>query len=532
MATLLLRFPGRRYHATPWGHHVNEGLIEWPPSPWRLLRALLATGYAKCHWPAAGPPPVARALIEKLAGSAPAYRLPEAVGTHSRHYMPLACFKNGREDTTLVFDTWAQVDDGELAVRWDVGLTPAERDELGALARELGYLGRSESWVEGELDDDDAGVGFDVIAGDARHGPGPGWEQVALLAPLSAGEYATWLRDASSQTQTATGVDPGKSRHSAAEKKKPAAAITPFPPDLIACLQAETGWLRKLGWSQPPGSRKLLYWRRRDSLQAGAPRPRPATRRAARVEAMLLAIGNASGNDHALPRIERSLPQGELLHRALVANAARSSGHSIVLSGCDAERRPLTTPHQHAHILHLDLNQDGHLDHVLIWASMGLDADAQAAIRATRRSYTKGDTAPLRLAVAGSGTLAELANLPAPFGDRLGSLFGSAKRWRSLTPFVPPRFLKPNGRNALLGQINAELASRGLAVATAIELRDPHICDDGRRARHFKRVRAKGPAPPQDRGFMLDLIFAAPLRGPLALGYGSHYGLGLFASIE
>ena len=58
MPTLLLRFPGRRYHATPWGHHVNEGLIEWPPSPWRLLRALLATGYAKCHWPADGPPPI------------------------------------------------------------------------------------------------------------------------------------------------------------------------------------------------------------------------------------------------------------------------------------------------------------------------------------------------------------------------------------------------------------------------------------------------------------------------------------------
>jgi CRISPR-associated protein Csb2 len=39
--TLRLRFPGGRYHATPWGHHVNEGQVEWPPSPWRLLRALM-----------------------------------------------------------------------------------------------------------------------------------------------------------------------------------------------------------------------------------------------------------------------------------------------------------------------------------------------------------------------------------------------------------------------------------------------------------------------------------------------------------
>ena len=46
MPTLKLRFPGGRYHATPWGHHVNEGLIEWPPGPWRLLRALIACGFS------------------------------------------------------------------------------------------------------------------------------------------------------------------------------------------------------------------------------------------------------------------------------------------------------------------------------------------------------------------------------------------------------------------------------------------------------------------------------------------------------
>jgi len=36
------KFPAGRYHATPWGRHVNEGAVEWPPSPWRILRALEA----------------------------------------------------------------------------------------------------------------------------------------------------------------------------------------------------------------------------------------------------------------------------------------------------------------------------------------------------------------------------------------------------------------------------------------------------------------------------------------------------------
>ena len=41
--SVTIRFSAGRFHATPWGHHVNEGLPEWPPSPWRLLRALVAT---------------------------------------------------------------------------------------------------------------------------------------------------------------------------------------------------------------------------------------------------------------------------------------------------------------------------------------------------------------------------------------------------------------------------------------------------------------------------------------------------------
>ena len=47
MPTVSIRFPGGHYHATPWGSSPNEGLVEWPPSPWRLLRALLACGFAE-----------------------------------------------------------------------------------------------------------------------------------------------------------------------------------------------------------------------------------------------------------------------------------------------------------------------------------------------------------------------------------------------------------------------------------------------------------------------------------------------------
>ena len=46
MLLIEIHSPAGRFHATPWGRHVNEGAVEWPPSPWRFLRATGAAGVA------------------------------------------------------------------------------------------------------------------------------------------------------------------------------------------------------------------------------------------------------------------------------------------------------------------------------------------------------------------------------------------------------------------------------------------------------------------------------------------------------
>jgi CRISPR-associated protein Csb2 len=535
-AALILSFPGRRYHATPWGHHVNEGLVEWPPSPWRLLRALLSTGYTKLGWPGAGPPLVGRTLIEKLAAVLPSYRLPRAVGTHSRHYMPLARFDKGREQTTLVLDTWAQVDEGTLGVHWNVELTTEESVLFADLARELGYLGRSESWVDGEIREA-ALEHFDVRSGEFRDRPGPGWEQVPLLAPLPAAEYAAWReREVHLALAKVPKVNAkGKALKPADLRKAEAEVQKMYPVDIIACLQVESGWLQGLGWSQPPGTRKMFYWRPSDSLEGAGPRALPRVTQPAPVEFMLLSMATQSGNKHALPPVVRTLPQGELLHRALLSRASEGrEAPPVVLSGRDSRRKPLAgeISHQHAHLLHLDLDGDGHLDHVLLWAPMGMDAEAQAAVRAVRRTFTKGGTGPLRLALAASGTRDELLRVAQPWGGRLRVLLGDtggATRWASVTPFVPPRYVKSRGPNTLEGQILAEFESRGLKAPSSVKVLDPHD-ESGRTARHFVKARRFGQAPPVASSFMISLTFEAPIWGPMALGYGCHFGLGLFSA--
>src|SRR2546427_4207580 len=149
MTVLELRFPAGRYHATPWGRHVNEGAVEWPPSPWRIVRALIATWYLKARKEEEIPERAIRELANALS-QPPVFRLPRATTAHTRHYMPYNEGKN--EKTTKVFDTFVHISERDaVLVAWDVTLPPAQLAALQRLAGRLGYFGRAESLVEARV---------------------------------------------------------------------------------------------------------------------------------------------------------------------------------------------------------------------------------------------------------------------------------------------------------------------------------------------------------------------------------------------
>ena len=76
MLALRFNFLGGRYHANPWNRHVNEGEVAWPPDPWRLLRALIATWHHKIKIEGRYTEADLNALIESLASAPPEYHLP------------------------------------------------------------------------------------------------------------------------------------------------------------------------------------------------------------------------------------------------------------------------------------------------------------------------------------------------------------------------------------------------------------------------------------------------------------------------
>jgi len=531
MPTIAIRFPGGRYHATPWGYHVNEGQVEWPPCPWRLLRALIAAGYATQGWdkvPSAG-----RRLIETLAGILPSYQLPQASAAHSRHYMPIGALAKGVEKTTLVFDTWANVGQDELVIRWDCELDEETTDLFTTLVESLGYLGRSESRVECRVVSDDIIFAPEEAAFSCSTSvyPGPDWEQVSLMAPISGETYAQWRQQQSETVLAELPLPEGKKKPNKTLLNKRAKAMAPYPEDLLDCLQKDTNWWKKQHkWNQPPGSQRVLYWRRRDALIVSVPQT-PRIPDDHRIEAVLLAMATPSRNRSALPHINRTLPQGELFHRALVGRVGK--GRRIdcpELTGQQKDGQHLQTGHQHAHILPLDLDSDQHLDHVLIYAKMGLGDQAQLAIRSMKRTWTKGGVGDLQVAVVGKGSLESMRGLCEPFQDTIERLLGPSQGttiWISQTPMVMPRFIKRRGPNSLEGQINAELMSRGLPDTSRIEI----LREESIGMRHFVRIRRHGGnLPPQDAGYAIRLNLSECITGPLSLGYGSHFGLGLFGA--
>lgn len=501
MPTLSIRFIGGHYHATPWDKAQNEGAVEWPPSPWRLLRALIATGYAKLpEWQEGTPPPLARSLIERLAAVLPSYRLPPATGAHTRHYLPVS------GTTTLVLDARAVVGTGHapLLVHWPVEPTPEEQALFDTLAARLGYLGRAESWTECETTASPASApsvadGW-TVPHDGNAPLPPRCDQLALIAPVSAGSYSEWVN--------ALPKPKGK-------KIEP--ALT-----LFDALQVETSWLQKNGWSAPPGSRLVIYDRPAASAISITPTPKANRHTRPSVPFVLLALSSSARSRSSMPLRERSLPQAELLHRAIASQVGKLAAPANAIAeliGLDAARKPITG-HRHAHIIPLTLlAADNHLDHILIWAPGGLSDASQSVLRSLRKTYMKGGVGEVEVRFAGSGSLDEFKKIPA-----LRHILGETRIWQSLTPLMLPRYRKKNGRNTLEGQITEELTSRGFPGPESIEI----LREESIGFRHFVRTRRDGRRPPEDFCYAIRLTFAAPVAGPIAIGHSSHFGLGLF----
>ncbi|MDZ7781132.1 MAG: type I-U CRISPR-associated protein Csb2 [Gemmatimonadota bacterium] len=504
---IAFRFLAGRYHATPWGTHVNEAAVEWPPSPWRVLRTLVAIWHRKVDSDEISEADLER-LVTALAAREPRFALPPASSAHTRHYMPI---REGRgEKTTLVFDAFASVPRNEdVVMHWpDLSLDAGQRTHLALLLDRLGYLGRAESWVEARLLEgwegvpncaplDDASAFADTVES----------EVVSVATPVSPDQYEAWRDD-----QVASlGLDEG--RLGVRQKR----LLATLPERFIDALRLDTGDVRAQGWSRHPGVANADYVRPADAFGARSSflwKKRPAERT---TTVRLILAGKP------LPRIEDAIKVGEVVRRAAMAKADRISEADgdvpPILSGHDMGD---DNRHQHAFYLPEDMDGDGHVDHVVVHAAGGLDEHALDALVGLDRIWLSGGE-EWAVTFERHGTLDD-------FADR--HLLAHATEWVSVTPYLHPWFRKKN--LGVAEQIRRECRLRGMPEPVVEPRESVTVKGRERRPVHFYRFRSRGKrrrsVQPDTGGSFWHLTFPEPVRGPLALGFGCHFGLGTFKS--
>lgn len=485
MIAIAFQFDANRYHATQWGKHVNEGVPEWPPSPWRILRALVAVWRRTLP---DVPDTEVVPILEQLA-QLPRFWLPAAATAHTRHYMPV---QEGRaERKTLVLDSFVVLaPEASLYAIWpQAELTPVQWQILGALLQNLAYLGRAEAWCSARLVEN----------------PPP-----ANCNPLDSPSLESGDQEI-------------------------VRVLVPRLPLNPADLCAETSDLRRQGRIDPPGGRWWLYARPANSF---APRYTTASRHAddSRKVADVARFALAG---RPLPLLTDTMRVADKLRQSAMSCYGRLRHRAVspTLAGKAADGAPLAG-HNHAFYLPTDEDGDGRLDHLTVWAPGGLNlAEVEALASVDALNFSEGQNT--QLAWLGYGKLADFRRAEGITPQH--SILGQSRVWQSVTPFALVRHPKqrggqwvdtPNEQVSLEFNRRLELADHhslyGTAQLQAVEMMPTISCANRPLyPLEFYRWRKGGPSAPG--AYFFQLTFDQPVRGPLILGYGCHFGLGLFA---
>lgn len=223
------------------------------------------------------------------------------------------------------------------------------------------------------------------------------------------------------------------------------------------------------------------------------------------------------------PHITLALPFAEQVRRALIRNRVDTS-HSEAITGKHADGTPLDG-HEHAHYFPVDEDHDGRIDHITISAARGFDEADLEALGSLRTVFRSGNRPEVRMVLTGLGGQELLSEV---------SIFAEARRWRSVTPFSLPRFPNrgggkpPRPRDLPEGQLVRELKNRGLPEPVSIKRIEGYQVEGRPLVRwlEFHATRYNGTKGNGLAGFEIE--FAQPLRGPIAVGFACHFGLGLF----
>ena len=419
-----IRFLTGRAHLHHWHAHHSDGKVDWPPSPWRLLRALVAaagTGLTSLPEPLEAtisdahapndPLPVSRlADVLAMLAAPPKIWLPRTGGGHTRQFLP----KKQGATGSAVFDTFATVSkETPIVFEWVEVNLPADDQrftDLQTLLRRLTYFGRAESWCDATTHTErPPGLNPDVshwccLALEPGVKP-EGREHVDYtlerkLAPVISldddlrGEAVEMLSALDFKIfETKTVKKTGKTSEKWVKATpgqlatfKQTLAEEPEGLSLLRCLLRSSGEDIKDGLERPIGSRWIHYAVPRAIQQLPqarvAPRPKPAE---PLITFVRFALNTATVNRPVLPPLTDTLLFADKFRAATLAwhGHLKSGEHPRNLCGREkddaGERR--IEGHDHAFFWPTDEDNDGFIDHVSVYCPHGFLASEVDALR-------------------------------------------------------------------------------------------------------------------------------------------------------
>jgi len=496
-------FPLGRFHATPWRvNPFDDPYGEWPPSPWRLVRAVIARWY---QWTreTSGNPNIQQLdeLVAALCKSRYTFHLPATAnkGKSIRQYFPQEFGWNPKErkkagtrsySTSLAQDNYWTIPSGaDGAVWWfleGTDWTELLKKALDCCLERVAYFGRAEAFTCIRVCRDGEPVPEPNCVLKEQRTP----EAVPVLVP-AADATRPDIECITDDPKAALPVPLGARFMYAPRPRRPPVREVSIKPSIRSdCNLVQFA----IGSNVEPDVRSIVR------LTA---RFRGAVIR----ELVKIKTGNSS---------------------ATWSNACRNIRDAVSeMTGKDADGDPLTGPHRHTEF-HLWC-EDRTPTRLLAWRDgRPFDEDEQRALlRAASSEFSWAATGPDGDVWKVKLVLLDNA-VPAPPGfDETCAL-----TWESLTPYVPPRHNlrggKPRARESIAAQIGRELELRGV-ISVGQHVKVQQLADPCWVAVHVPHGFAGRRTFIGDRrGYWVRVTFPFVVKGPIRLGHSSSFGLGLF----
>ena len=480
-----------RFHAARWRENpFADAYGEWPPSPWRLLRALAARWFQYSRETGDRDEAAVERLVRKLAAKRPQYHLPPSAlkGTTLKQYQPVSehawsdpsAGSGGvkKAKTALFPDAYFVVDPKQSVIwQWpEINLSERDQELLTQLLARITYFGRAESLSRLSLTTLCKGSNC-VPTPDGGLGSAP----VLCFVEGTELNFDVLLGD------------------------------------------SDKGLLKDA--PVPPGTEWVFYRRPEQEPM----RMRTTLRKFEPVPYVQFAVGG-----HVLPKRPLWIKVTERFRGRALKEFAGGPDLRQMLSGKADHGLPLRGAHEHAfYLLWPDEDPDSP-SRLIVWrkGEHFREDEVNAMMLAARK--------PIPWTNEKEGWTAQL--VPLPHKTSLPKLFQARSRmWESVTPFARPHnrhFRRPNGKSRpeeepeticsrlieKVWGVRPERVEKMTSDASWVKL---HETATMRRERRTGENRTPHVGP----GHYLRVIFAEDFQGPLIVGDSAHFGLGVFAAV-